>query len=175
MLITHPNTYAWPYFPRYTLLPEAPPAGDLVGTLARVHPIVVHVDRFRQEVYRRLVVLHAHPTGYARRVPTLVHLHFAGLFVVAEGAVELLVQGFDILALRRGLSLRLSTSHGGARICWFICCNEVNFSKTIRKYNVVCLYLYAATRSGDDGRSPRLQILTEPTVDPFRTMVVWLS
>lgn len=87
-------------------------ARPLVGGFARVNPVVVHIHRFGQKVDRRLVVLHAHPAGDPGRVSTLVHLNLARLFVVTERAVELLVQRFDVFALRRGLSLRLPASHG---------------------------------------------------------------
>lgn len=90
---------------------DGPPA--LISGLARVHPVVVHVHRFGQKIDRRLVILHTHPAGDPGRVSALVHLNLARLFVVAERAVELLVERFDVLALRRGLSLRLPASHGG--------------------------------------------------------------
>ena len=60
-----------------------------------------------------LEVLHADCALYPSRVLALLHLDLAALLVVAEGAVELGVQGFDRLALGTRTALGLPPTHGG--------------------------------------------------------------
>ena len=48
---------------------------------------------------------------FSLKVVGYLHFHLAGLFVVAEGAIELLIQRHDCLLFRLWLSLGLSTTH----------------------------------------------------------------
>lgn len=83
----------------------------LVCTLAGIDPVTVDVDGFREVVYRRLKIFQADSAGDATRIPLPVHFDFARPFVVAEGAVKLRLQGFDVLAFRRRLPLASASSH----------------------------------------------------------------
>ncbi len=84
---------------------------SLICRLARVDPLVVDVDGLGEEVDGRLEVLHADGALDPPRVLRLLHLHLAGLLVVAERTVEHGVQGLDGLALGAGTALRLSATH----------------------------------------------------------------
>lgn len=115
----------------------------LVGGLAGVHPVIVHVYWFREEIYGCLEVLQTNATRYPGRIRTFVsakyklkiqsqksrsivhHLHFdlATLLVVAERTVELLVQGHDGLLLCWRLPLRFAASHFASFVYVFTNCH----------------------------------------------------
>lgn len=83
----------------------------LVRTLARVDPIVVHVQRFGQQIDRGLEVLETDSTRYPGRVPRFVHLNLARFFMVTERAIELRVQRLNGFLFTRRLPLALPASH----------------------------------------------------------------
>ena len=67
----------------------------LIGGFAGVDPLVVDVDGLGQEVDGGLEILQADVASHFAGVPRFLHLHFAGLFVVAKRAVEQRVQRLD--------------------------------------------------------------------------------
>ena len=62
-----------------------------VRGLAGVNPLVVHVYRFREEVYSCLEIFQTHCALNSGSILGLVHLHLAASLVIAEGAGELCI------------------------------------------------------------------------------------
>jgi len=83
----------------------------LVGLLARVDPVRVDIHRLGQVVDGRLEVLQTHSARNEPHVSLPVELDFADPFVIAERAVELSLERFDVLLGRGRLPLRLSLAH----------------------------------------------------------------
>jgi len=82
-----------------------------IGSFTSVYPFVIHIYWLRQEIDRRLKILHTYCTLNFSRVLCFIHFHLAGLFVVTEWTIEHDVQGNDVLLFWAGLSFRLSSSH----------------------------------------------------------------
>lgn len=83
----------------------------LVGALAGIDPITVDVNGFREVVYGCLKIFQADPTGDSACIPLPVHFDFTRPLVIAERAVELRLQGLDVLAFWRRLALAPASSH----------------------------------------------------------------
>lgn len=84
---------------------------ELISGVAGVDPIVVNVDRIRQDVDRSLIILQANPTRYFRGFPWLVHFHLTRFFMVTEWTCKLRVEGLDGFPLLRRLSFTFSAAH----------------------------------------------------------------
>lgn len=84
---------------------------SLVCALARVDPVAVDVNGFGKIVYSCLKIFQTDSTGDTTCIPLPVHFDFARALVVAERTVELRLQWFNVLALRRRLSLAPASSH----------------------------------------------------------------
>ena len=120
----------------------------MVGRLAGVYPLVVDVERLREEVYGGLEVLHADGALDPARVPTLLHLDLAALLVVAERTVEHGVQRHDGLPLGTLGTLRLATAHlSNASLLDTPNNQQNNFCALFLTYSeVTCLYCLLGTR-----------------------------
>lgn len=89
-----------------------------VSRLTGVHPIVVYINRLREEIDIRLVLFHAHPANNLGGIFPFIHFHLARLFVVAERTIKLLIERLDVLALWWRLSFGFSTTHSPLdRLC----------------------------------------------------------
>lgn len=83
----------------------------LVGALAGIDPVAVDVNGFREVVYGCLKIFQTDPTSDSACISLPVHFDFTRSLVVAERAVELRLQGLDVLAFWRWLALAPASSH----------------------------------------------------------------
>lgn len=121
----------------------------LVGALAGIDPVTVDVNGFREVIYRCLKIFQADPTGDSTCIPLPIHFDFARPLVIAERAVELRLQGLDVLAFWRWLALAPASSHRSrSSTSW----SRTNYCCGIKRYKEP-----AINRKGAKGRllSPR--------------------
>lgn len=86
-------------------------ARESICGVAGVDPIVVDVNWIRQNVNCCLIILQTYSAEDSRCFPRLVHLNFAGSFVIAEGTCELRVQRLNRLFALRRLPFALPATH----------------------------------------------------------------